>query len=75
MVQSGARVGLHQGRALRVARGVGGRRRGSFSINVRITSVRKLAVEAADNGLLAAESLLDLLLRHRERLRPFSRTP
>jgi len=28
---------------------------GSVSINVRITAVRKLAVEAADNGLLAAE--------------------
>jgi integrase len=28
---------------------------GSVSINVRITSVRKLAVEAADNGLLAPE--------------------
>jgi hypothetical protein len=26
---------------------------GSISINVRITAVRKLAVEAADNGLLA----------------------
>ncbi len=28
---------------------------GSISINVRITAVRKLAVEAADNGLLAAD--------------------
>ena len=28
---------------------------GSISINVQITAVRKLAVEAADNGLLAAE--------------------
>jgi hypothetical protein len=28
---------------------------GSMSINVRITAVRKLAVEAADNGLLAPE--------------------
>jgi hypothetical protein len=28
---------------------------GPISINVRITSVRKLAVEAADNGLLAPE--------------------
>src|SRR4051812_8621692 len=28
---------------------------GSISINVRITAVRKLAVEAADNGLLAPE--------------------
>src|SRR5271169_4236623 len=32
-----------------------GRRLGSVSINVRITAVRKLAVEAADNGLLAPE--------------------
>jgi site-specific recombinase XerC len=28
---------------------------GSVSINVRITAVRKLAVEAADDGLLASE--------------------
>src|SRR5450432_2630325 len=32
-----------------------GRSLGSVSINVRITAVRKLAVEAADNGLLAPE--------------------
>ena len=32
------------------------RRLGSVSINVRITAVRKLAVEAADNGLLAPDS-------------------
>src|SRR6516165_5662872 len=31
------------------------RKLGSVSINVRITAVRKLAVEAADNGLLAPE--------------------
>src|ERR1700733_15261175 len=31
------------------------RKLGSISINVRITAVRKLAVEAADNGLLAPE--------------------
>jgi site-specific recombinase XerD len=31
------------------------RRLGGVSINVRITAVRKLAVEAADNGLLAPE--------------------
>src|SRR6202047_1293225 len=31
------------------------RRLGPISINVRITAVRKLAVEAADNGLLAPE--------------------
>jgi hypothetical protein len=28
---------------------------GAVSINVRITAVRKLAIEAADNGLLAPE--------------------
>ncbi len=32
-----------------------GRHLGSVSINVRITAVRKLALEAADNGLLAPE--------------------
>ena len=31
------------------------RRLGAVSINVRITAVRKLAVEATDNGLLAPE--------------------
>src|ERR1700734_1459836 len=31
------------------------RKLGSISINVRITAVRKLAAEAADNGLLAPE--------------------
>ena len=31
------------------------RKLGAVSINVRITAVRKLAVEAADNGLLAPE--------------------
>jgi site-specific recombinase XerD len=39
--------------AWRVALGTRGL--GSVSINVRITAVRKLAVEAADNGLLAPE--------------------
>jgi len=32
-----------------------GRGLGSVSINVRITAVRKLAVDAADNGLLTRE--------------------
>src|SRR6202034_1387386 len=31
------------------------RKLGPISINVRLTAVRKLAVEAADNGLLAPE--------------------
>src|ERR1035437_1501730 len=39
--------------ALRVA--LEARELGTFAINVRITAVRKLAVEAADNGLLAPE--------------------
>src|ERR1039458_4483390 len=39
------------GSAWRVA--LEARELGSVSINVRITAVRKLAVEAADNGLLA----------------------
>jgi integrase/recombinase XerD len=34
---------------------LGARGLGAVSINVRITAVRKLAVEAADNGLLAPE--------------------
>src|SRR5678816_2566755 len=33
---------------------------GSVSINVRVTAVRKLAVEAADNGLLAPELAADI---------------
>jgi hypothetical protein len=33
---------------------------GPVSINVRITAVRKLAVEAADNGLLAPELASDI---------------
>src|ERR1035441_9902133 len=40
-------------RACRVA--LEARGLGSVSINVRITAVRKLAAEAADNGLLAPE--------------------
>src|SRR5438445_8404972 len=39
--------------AWRVALEAGGL--GAVSINVRITAVRKLAIEAADNGLLAPE--------------------
>src|SRR5579863_1336402 len=34
---------------------LGARKLGAVSINVRITAVRKLAIEAADNGLLAPE--------------------
>jgi hypothetical protein len=39
----------------RLASGSGSTRAGAVSINVRITAVRKLVVEAADNGLLAPE--------------------
>jgi hypothetical protein len=43
---------------------------GSVSINVRITAVRKTAVEAADNGLLAPElpEFRDLARRLKGRL-------
>src|SRR5579862_5932159 len=40
---------------------------GAVSINVRITAVRKLAVEAADNGLLAPE-LANRITRVKPRL-------
>lgn len=53
MVWTGAPAGPHKShreRGALEARGLG-----SVSINVRITAVRKLAVEAADNGLLAPE--------------------
>ena len=43
---------------------------GAVSINVRITAVRKLAVEAADNGLLAPE-----LANGITRVLAFRRTP
>ena len=56
MVRSGAAAWLNKGNRERLARRPGGARGlGSVSINVRITAVRKLAVEAADNGLLAPE--------------------
>src|ERR1035437_696921 len=50
LVRPGAAGRLHEGYRKRVAG-----RLGSVSINVRITAVRKLAGEAADNGLLAPE--------------------
>src|SRR5579871_4147518 len=55
MVRPGAPARLHEGDCGRLARGPGRRGLGAVSINVRITAVRKLAVEAADNGLLAPE--------------------
>ena len=47
--------GLHQGNRGRLAVALEARGLGGVSINGRITAVRKLAVEAADNGLLAPE--------------------
>jgi hypothetical protein len=55
MVRSGAAAGLHKGYRERLAGALEARALGSVSINVRITAVRKLAVGAADNGLLAPE--------------------
>ena len=53
MVWLGTPARLHEGDRERVA--LEARRLGSTSINARITAVRKLAVEAADNGLLAPD--------------------
>jgi hypothetical protein len=55
MVQPGTRAGFTKPTvsAWRVA--LEARGLGAVSINVRITAVRKLAVEAADNGLLVPE--------------------
>ncbi len=55
LVRPGAPPGLPKGDRERVARGPGSPRPRAVSINVRITAVRKLAVEAADNGLLVPE--------------------
>ena len=55
MVRPGTARRLHQSNGQRLACRPGARGLGSISINVRITAVRKLAVEAADNGLLAPE--------------------
>jgi hypothetical protein len=54
LVRAGAATGgFHEGNGDRVA--LEARGLGPISISVRITAVRKLAVEAADNGLLASE--------------------
>ena len=37
------------------------RRLGSSSINIRLSAIRKLAAEAADNGLLAPEQAVGIL--------------
>src|SRR6185369_7813005 len=49
------RAGLTKGTVCAWRVSLEGRGLGAISINVRITAVRKLAVEAADNGLLAPE--------------------
>jgi len=60
MVRSGAAAWLNKGNRERLARRPGGARGlGSVSINVRITAIRKLAAEAADNGPL--EQMFPLL--------------
>jgi hypothetical protein len=48
LVYRGAAARLHQGDRERVARKLG-----PISINVRLTAVRRLAVEAADNVAIA----------------------
>jgi integrase len=56
LVRAGAAPGgLHKGDRNSLAVALEARGLGPISINVRITAVRKLAVEAADNGLLAPE--------------------
>ena len=55
VVRPGAAAGVHQGDRGCLAGGLEARGLGSVSINVRITAIRKLAAEAADNGLLAPE--------------------
>ena len=57
LVQGGTAAGGIHGKATVTAWRVSleARRLGPISIKVRITAVRKLAVEAADNGLLAPE--------------------
>ena len=55
MVRAGAAAGLHQSHRERLARTLEERGLGSSSIIVRMSAIRKLAVEATDNGLLAPE--------------------
>jgi len=55
LVRPGAAAGLHQGHCKRLASILGRTRLGSSSIIVRMSAIRKLAVEATDNGLLAPE--------------------
>jgi site-specific recombinase XerC len=55
MVPAGAAARLHQGHRERVAVSLEDRGLGSSSIIIRMSAIRKLAAEAADNGLLAPE--------------------
>ena len=54
MVQAGAATRLHQGHSECLA-GIEIRGLGSSSIIIRMSAIRKLAAEAADNGLIAPE--------------------
>jgi len=54
LVWPGAAAGFHQGHRERMARGTGSRQPWC-AVGQRITAVRNLAVEVADNGLLAPE--------------------
>jgi hypothetical protein len=55
VVWPGTAARLYQGHCGRWRVALEARGLRAVSINVRITAVRKLAVEAADNGLLAPE--------------------
>jgi hypothetical protein len=55
LVPAGAAARLHEGRRERAAVSLEARWLGSSSIIIRMSAIRKLAAEAADNGLLAPE--------------------
>src|SRR5580698_500428 len=55
LVPAGAAARLHEGRRERAAVSLEARGLGSSSIIIRMSAIRKLAAEAADNGLLAPE--------------------
>jgi hypothetical protein len=55
LVQPGTAAGLHKAVVASWRVALEARRLGAVSINVRITAMRKVAVEAADNGMPAPE--------------------
>jgi hypothetical protein len=55
VVSAGAAAGFHEGHRERAAVSLEARGLGSSSIIIRMSAFRKLAAEAADNGLLAPE--------------------